>query len=405
MVTARAARLATLTIGIAACVNIAIGVALAWRDPSRSTDLWTMYDWTRGWTAANARHYTGAHDAVDYPPNAIVVLSPLGLLPQWLVLPIWMALGAALAVAVPWLAIRCALPRSRRTVLPLLLVCCWTSTRTLLQFTPLSLALAFASALVADSRWLASGLLLGLALFKPHVAGPFALWAIVSGRLRVVAVAMAVVAGGIGAYAARTGENPIAVVQGYWPSLVQLYSGEQAMTGRTGIRESIAMAIADPGIADAVWIGASACVIVAAVWLVWRDRQRPLNDGGSAIPGLFCLCSLAAIYHNINNLILMLPAFLFLWFAADERGWPGRWLQIACLQLVLVVDIPTRFATLVPRPSLAAHLADHFDRLLVLACFVDVAMAWVAVSRRAAGAASAGDAAALPLAGAARSPR
>src|SRR6185295_6793290 len=125
-----------------------IGVALAWRDPARASDLWTMYDWTRGWIAANLHHYTGGHDAVDYPPNAIVVLSPLGLLPQRLVLPVWIVLGVALAVAVPYLAIRCALPRGRLMALPLLLVCCWTSTRTLLQFTTLSLALAFGSALI-----------------------------------------------------------------------------------------------------------------------------------------------------------------------------------------------------------------------------------------------------------------
>ena len=381
MVSSRAARLGIVLTAIAACVNIAIGVALAWRDPARASDLWTMYDWTRGWIAANLHHYTGGHDAVDNPPNAIVVLSPLGLLPQRLVLPVWIVLGVALAVAVPYLAIRCALPRGRLMALPLLLVCCWTSTRTLLQFTTLSLALAFASALIADSRWLASGVLLGLALFKPHVAGPFALWALVSGRLRTVAVAMAIAVGGIGIYAVHAGENPIDTIRGYPRSLAVLYTGEDALTGRTSVREPIAAAIRDPRAADAVWIAAAIGLLGCATWLARRDPHRPLDDGGIAIPALFCLCSLAAIYHNVNNLILMLPAFLFLWFVNGEQAGSRRWLQIACLQAVLMLDVPTRLAGVVWRGAVAVLLVEHFDRLLVLACFADVAVAWSRMTR------------------------
>jgi Glycosyltransferase family 87 len=380
MVSSRAARLGTVVIAIAACVNLAIGVALAWRDPSRASDLWTMYEWTRGWIAGGVRHYTGVHDAVDYPPNALVVLSPLGLLPRQLVVPIWIVLGLALAGVLPYLAIRCAVPRRQMAALPLLLFWCWTSARTLLQFTPLSLTLALLSALTADTRWVVSGVALGLALFKPHIAGPFALWALVSGRIRVLAVACAIVACGIGVYSLRVGEQPIDTLRGYWPSLVELYSGEDALNGRTSIREPIATAIGNRSTADAIWIAASAGLLGCALWLAWRDPRRPLQEGGIALAALFSLCSLAAVYHNINNLILMLPAFLFLWFVAGEAG-TARWLQIACLQLVLVVDVPTRLAGLVPRGSFAGLLVEHFDRLLVLACFVDVAAAWSRITR------------------------
>jgi glycosyl transferase family 87 len=401
MVSSRAARLGTLVIAVAAIVNIAIGVALAWRDPSRAADLSTIYDWTRGWILNGARHYTGVHDAVDYPPNAIVVLSPLGLLPRQLIVPIWILVGLALAAVLPYLAIRCAAPRTRVAALPLLLFWCWTGTRTLLQFTPLSLALALASALTADSRRVASGVLLGLALFKPHIAGPFALWMLVSGRLRVLAVAIAVVAGGIGAYSARVGENPAATLRGYWPSLVDLYSGGHALNGRTSVREPIAAAIADPRTADAIWIATAVCLVAAAIWLAWRDPRRPLHDGGIAIPALFCLCSLAAIYHNINNLILMLPAFVFLWCGRGDSA-SRRWTQIACLQAALVVDLPTRLDGLVPRGTLAAFLVANFDRLLVLACLVDVTMAWIGVSRRGGDGSSADGGATVPVDRAAR---
>jgi hypothetical protein len=77
----------------------------------------------------------------------------------------------------------------------------------------------------------------------------------------------------------------------------------------------------------------------------------------------------------------MLPAFLCLWSAAGDDRSSRRWFQIACLQLALVVDVPTRLAGVVPRGTLAASLIDHFDRLLVLACFVDVTVAWIRITR------------------------
>ncbi|MBW8867839.1 MAG: DUF2029 domain-containing protein [Acidobacteria bacterium] len=380
----RAVRVATVAIAIAACVNMAIAVVLAIRDPARASDLSLMYEWCRGWIVGAERRYTVLHDAADYPPYALVFLSPLGLLPRALIVPVWTALGVVLAAVLPYLAVRCAMPRSRAAVLPALLFWCWTSARTLLQFTALSLTLALLSALTADTRPILSGIALGAALFKPHIAGPFALWMLVTRRFRVLAVAGGVVVAGFLVYAARVGDAPIDTLRGYWPWMVEVYSGEHALTGRTSIRGLIATVTASPATVDALWVAAALGLLGAAALLAMRDPMRPLHAGGLAIPALFCLWSLAAIYHNVNNLILMLPAFVFLWFADTGARPAHRWFQIACLQAVLMLDIPTRLTGVVPPRTLAAFLVDHFDRLLVLACFVDVAVLWVTVARRSA---------------------
>ena len=378
----RTARIATAAIAIAACANMAIAVVLAIRDPARASDLSLMYDWCRGWIVGAERRYTVLHDAADYPPYALVFLSPLGLLPRRLIVPVWTALGVGLALVLPCLAARCVTPRLRAAVLPALLFWCWTSTRTLLQFTALSLTLALISSLTAETRPILSGVALGLALFKPHIAGPFALWVLITRRFRVFAVAAGVVVAGLVVYAARVGDNPIDTLRGYWPWLVEVYSGEHALTGRTSIRGLIATATASPGAVDALWIVAALGLLAVAVWFALRDPMRSLEEGGLAIPALFCLWSLAAIYHNVNNLILIVPAFVFLWFADSGARPRRRWFQIACLEAVLVLDIPTRLAGLVPPGTLAAFLVEHFDRLLVLACFIDVAVAWVRVAGR-----------------------
>ena len=364
---------------------MAVAVVLAIRDPARASDLSLMYDWCRGWIVGAERRYTVLHDPADYPPYALVFLSPLGLLPRRLIVPVWTALAVGLAALLPYLAVRCATTRLRAAVLPGLLFWCWTSTRTLLQFTALSLTLVLISALTVDARPILSGVALGLALFKPHIAGPFALWMLVSRRFRVLAVAAGVVVAGCLVYAARVGDNPIDTLRGYWPWLVEVYSGEHALAGRTSIRGLIATVTASPAAVDALWIVAALGLLAIASWLAVRDPTRSRHDGGLAIPALFCLWSLAAIYHNVNNLILMLPAFVFLWFADPGTRPRRRWFQIACLQAVLMFDIPTRLAGLVPPGTASAFLVNHFDRLLVLACFVDVAVLWSRLGSRCTG--------------------
>jgi hypothetical protein len=234
---------------------------------------------------------------------------------------------------------------------------------------------------VADSRPLASGVLLGLALSKPHIAGPIALWMMVTRRFRALLVSMAVVGAGWGIYDLRIGESPLTTSGGYWEVLRELYSGPDGLTGRTSIRAWTSAAVSNPRTADVLWLGAS-LLFIAVVWLrARRDPRRPLHAGGIAIPGLFCLCSLLAIYHNVNNLLLMLPAFAFLWFHdAPHRSW-RRWLPILVLQAALTFDIPTRIGPLVAHRGWLTAAVESADRLLVLATFFYVAGVWIRLTR------------------------
>ena len=203
-----------------------------------SSDLWIMYQWCGRWLAGEGL-YTAADTVTDYPPNAIVVLSPLALVPwPWLV-PLWTALGLALAPLLGYLVVR-AVWRGNPfgAAVPMLLFLCWTSTRTLLQFSALSMTLAFLSLRLVDAHRLASGVALGLALFKPHIAGPIALWMVVTGRARVAIVAsVRVVLAGWLAYDTRIGENPLTTLNGYRHVLGTLHAGPDGLLGPTRLRE------------------------------------------------------------------------------------------------------------------------------------------------------------------------
>ena len=372
----RVGRLALFILAVAACVNLAAGAALALRDPARASDLWTIYEWSGRWLAGEGL-YTAADAVTDYPPNAIVMLSPMALLPwPWLV-PLWTAFALALAPALAYLVVRLVSRGDAvAAAVPMLLFLCWTSSRTLLQFTALSMVLAFLSLRLADTHRLAGGVALGLALFKPHIAGPIALWALVTGRARVVIVAAAVVLAGWTAYDARIGENPLTTLAGYYGVLGRLHAGPDGLVGRTGLRGWTRILTADSRAADAWWIAGSAFLLAGLVWLARRDVRRPLAAGALAITSLFCLWSLFAFYHNTNNLIMMLPAFVFLWLVDDRSASSGRWVPIVLLQAALMFDVPTRLGPRLSQEHWARVAVENFDRVLVVATLIDVALRW-----------------------------
>jgi len=375
----RAARWGVILLAAAACVNLLAGVTIALRDPGRASDLQAMYGWCRAWLIDGQSLYTGPEAVTDYPPNAIVLLSPLALVPvRWLV-PLWTAVALALAPLLPWLVIRSE-ARSGQPPLagavPALLYLCWAAPRTLLQFSVLSLTLAFAAVLLVDRRRLAGGALLGLALFKPHIAGPIALWMLVSGRLRPLIAAAAVACLGVAVYDARIGERPLTTAAGWWTVIGSEYTGPDGLVGHTSIRGWAQIAVPDPAAGDAIWIAVSLLILIVLCGIALRDRSRALDEGGLAIPAMFCLWSLLVTYHNGNNLILMLPAFAFLWFHVDRRASPLRWIPIVLLQVALAFDVPVRLGSLAPGPGWGHSVIEHFDRALVLVVLSYVIVVW-----------------------------
>ena len=133
---------------------------------------------------------------------------------------------------------------------------------------------------------------------------------------------------------------------------------------------------ADPAVADRIWLAWSALLLLAAGAVALRHRSRPLNEGGMAVPALFCLWSLLVTYHNGNNLMLMLPAFAFLWFHGDRRTAARHWLPIVGLQAALMFDVPVRLAGAAGAPGWNRIAIEHFDRLVVLAAFAYVSAVW-----------------------------
>ena len=107
---------------------------------------------------------------MDYPPNAIVWLSPLALISGAAAVYLWAAVTLLATPAFAWIVVNVVAPRARMmdAAVSGLLFMAWGGVRMLLQFTRLSILLAFSAVWWADSRPLLSGLLLGIALINPR---------------------------------------------------------------------------------------------------------------------------------------------------------------------------------------------------------------------------------------------
>ena len=195
---------------------------------------------------------------------------------------------------------------------------------------------------------------------------------LVTGRVRPLITAALVVAAGWLAYDARIAESPLTTVAGYWRVLGSEYAGAAGLVGHTSLRGWARLATADAAAADAIWIAMAVLLLAALCLLAARDRSRALDQGGMAVPAMFCLWSLLATYHNGNNLILMLPAFAFLWFHDAPRP-PWRWVLIAALQAAMIYDVPVRLAG-------AGPVVAQADRLVVITALACVCALWSRLS-------------------------
>lgn len=79
-------------------------------------------------------------------------------------------------------------------------------------------------------------------------------------------------------------------------------------------------------------------------------------------------------------MILMLPAFTFLWFL-DDRRTSSHWMPIVVLQAVLMFDVPARLGATVPAHGWSRMAVDHFDRAAALATFAYGAAVWYRLTR------------------------
>lgn len=345
----RTPRDASFSTNLAAALAAVSGGVAIWLSlqPHRLSDLYRLVGWCGTWV--RGAHLYGPAADVDYPPWAIVLLSPLSLTPAAVLPVLWVAGNLACLVYVARaLTRRLAMAGDRDDLSAnelMFLLMAAGAMRTLNQFSLLSLALAVAGTRSAGTL---RPLWLGLSLFKPQIGGVLWAYAVWQREWRLAGTALLVPVALTVVYAAHAGVPLSSVPIHYAQSIALQYGGW--FTGQTEITPWIHALL--PGVPVAVLALAVAAVVFAPL-----SGSRPLLG--------LALASLLSVRHLSYDLILLLP-----WVAGLSRR--AVWTLMPCFLLD-----PSALIRLVSPDS---WLAMHADRAFVCAGWL--AAVWVSARPR-----------------------
>ncbi len=381
-------RIETLPIfcwSVIAGLSLARGVANSLR-PAQSQDLKVVYTWVWEWLRQAANPYAMPNLEANYPPHAIVFLSPLLLVPRDWIPEVWSAFNLLLAPCVAILAVRLVNPDARRDVVLLFtaMFLSWAGLRIGLgngQLSLLTMALGLLAVAICDKSPVAAGVALGLSLMKPHVGGAFLLWSFCTRRFRTAVVAIGVTLLGFVVFSTRLGENPGVVLGTFLSVLGGQFSGPFFLQGAVEVRPLVHLLISDFVLAEAAHLAFLVVTLGAVGVASARLSRLSMEQRDAGILQLSCVWALMVMFHNSYDMILLLPVVAGLCAA---RGNPpsGPWLcrdrwALWLLQLALVVEIPgtwwkwmVKTQRNVSGYEWLGQMLLHFDRVLVLTLFL-----------------------------------
>lgn len=364
--------------GALALLNLAAGVVVSSQE-HRLYDLESVMRWGRYWLVEGTNVYEpGRWGAVDYPPNAVVLLSPLGLLSLAVAHPIWLLMNLGMAILAPYYAARFFRPHDpfRVIALPILMFLCWGGVRTLTQFTLVALTCSMAAMAVSVGRPIAGGAWLGLAMMKPQVAIPVFLWSVFTRRWSVVLTSLAVIGGLVAVFCLRSDAHPFWVAARYVEILMVHHTGEAILAGISELRPLIRELVTETSDVDAI-AGSIALGLMASICVTGFQEGAVRKHVLYAAPPLVACWSLMTFYHLTYGFVILLPVMMLLALNDAPRSRLRRGL-FWVLQLGMMFDIPglSRRAGLAETVLFTTVLA-HADRALMVTLFVGlVALAW-----------------------------
>lgn len=361
---------------VLAALNLSVGI---WQSVQGATtsDLRQMVAWTGDWLYGG-NPYAAIEGGVDYPPWAIVILSPLALMPPILQAPLWIGANMTLVFALAYrLAWHTGEPAPVRVALMLLLGST-AAAHTLTQFSLVSYALAMAGVL-SPSRF-AAAVAVGLALMKPQIGGIALIFLLFSRQWTKAALALVVPAVLTMVFAVRGGVEVVTLLAQYLRILTDVYAGADSFHGHTELRHWLERWPAAGTLAFAAALGAL-LLLPALVASVRRRRWTP--DEMLECLGLCGAASLLAVRHLSYDFILLWPVVIA-WrtspFAAGRRRHaPASAFWV--LASVLVIGIPgwIRAAVVAGAPPALLPLTE-MDRLVAVGAWGY--LAWRVIARR-----------------------
>lgn len=344
-----------------AAVNVIFGL-LYRTDDERAADFQQILAWAGDWIRGSSV-YRVEGSLTDYPPNALVTVAPLALMPCEQAAASWMVLHVILTAAMGVMTYR--MVRGRRFALPLAaLVLALPPFRTPMQFSVASFVLALAGFLVARDRPRLAGVAIGLSLMKPHIGGPMLLWALAARRWTTASIATGVSLALAAVYIARAGRWPHDVIADWMRAVARTQNRDDLVAGQTNLQPFISR-LGWPEVSLQLLTAGVLCLALVWIWIRWR------GDGGFDLRfvAAACLISLLSFRHLSYDLFLAVPAVAF---ALARNHAAARWL--GALALALFIASPPSVWLHAVEPRFGATPfdwpAEHAYRIAAAALFL-----------------------------------
>ena len=368
---------------VLAVVSLTRGVANALR-PGQSQDFAMVATWSLVWLFGDNPYHLAADVVANYPPHAVVFLTPITFIPPQLAPLIWSMTNVGLAAVAGLLAFRIFNPKAARTaaILFCLLFLSWAGLRVGLgngQFSLLITIFGLSAVLLADSSSISSGALLGLSLMKPHIGVAFFLWFLLTGKFRAAAISILIALLGALVFAARLGANPLTIATDFLSVLRLQFGGKGFAAGATELRPLFHALIPSFTAAEIVNVIVIIGLLAGIALIAWERHRRGLKHSQLMLLSLTCLWSLLAVFHNSYDLILMVIMLAALCSDHFPRSSASTRFDLAVfwfLQVAMVLEISGLWWKLAKRIDLSAAWLSwpaHFDRVLCLFAFLFVA--------------------------------
>ena len=343
---------------LAALVSVSVAVWVALQ-PDRLVDLHQVHRWLIYVQGHAGDPYAYFNRELDYPPVALLLLAPLGWIPEASLGPWFLPISVAITALAGWVFVhavaerlytRITLPQHIALVGIILSGGAVRGAIWLGQTMALSVLLGTLALLWSRRHPFAAALALALCAFKPHLGFGFGLAILFIDGLDVVVVAVAIFISLSLLVSAMINQSILAIVSNYVSNLMTIYGGPDGMRGLLSLSWVFDDVFGSYAVSTVLYL----LIAVGSLVLIGAAAKRA-NDaaGRTQAVAAALLWPLLFMPSQLYNGVLTAPAVWLLM-------WPeGRLIKRESARLAIVSAVVTFSVFDVPR--VARLVSDTFD--------------------------------------------
>jgi hypothetical protein len=354
--------LAAAVWSIVAVASLAVAARVALQ-PGRLGDLHQVRLWLAYFLSHSADPYAYFDRQLDYPPVALVVLSPLHFIPTGALAAWFLPVSIAVTALAGWVFVGAIADRLYTSIsLPhrtaiVALILSGSSVRGAIwlgQTVALSVLFGALALRWSRRRPFAAAVALALCSFKPHLAVGFGLAILMVEGADVIVVAVAIVISASLLIAAAVNQSVLAILANYAHNLLAMYDGPDRIRGLLSVRWVIDDLIGHYGFSSFLY-ALLACV---SLILIGRAARRaPDAAGRTQATAAALLWPLLFLPSQLYNGVMAAPAiWLLMWPEADViRRESTRLAAVSAFVILGVADVPRLVRLVAERSPAEMH--------------------------------------------------